>query len=436
MQVINRFIIPFILAIVVLSASNLHWSSRFYKGIIGSDGKGYYAYLPAVFIYHDLHFNFADSIEVKYSGRNSYYDYRAEIDHACIDRYFAGTAVAWLPFFLVAHGLSWLLGYPLDGYSFYYQIMVNIAAIFYLFVFMLYLRKLMRLYAVSATNQSIVLVSFVFGTNLFYYTNVEPSMSHVYSLAFITMFLYYARVYLATPNGRQLLFCGLLLGMIMLIRPQNGLIVLALPFMADDRFHFLSALRALLSHKKHLLAAAAATLLICSVQLILYKIETGRFWVDSYPGERFFWTEPEIANILFSYYRGFFVYTPLAFLSLGGLYVVWKQSPFRALSFIAFFGVLTYFLSAWWSWSYGGGFGLRAYVEFYPLFALLLAAALENLRGVFRTGFIVLVFLCVVICQIQTYQYRYDYETWSAMTGKRYWEVFLRIGKRPGGAGI
>jgi hypothetical protein len=126
-----------------------------------------------------------------------------------------------------------------------------------------------------------------------------------------------------------------------------------------------------------------------------------------------------------------FVYTPLTFISLAGLYFLWKQNRFRALSFGLFFAVLTYFLSAWWSWSYGGGFGLRAYIEFYPLFALLLAAVLDNLRGLSRSLFVVLIFLCVVVCQVQTYQYRYDYATWSSMSKKRYWEVFMKVGKRP-----
>jgi hypothetical protein len=301
MRLVHRFVIPFILAIVVLSASNLNWNARYYKNIILSDGKGYYAYLPAVFIYRDLHFNFADSVEVQYYNKNTFYDYRAEVNNICIDRYFSGTAIAMAPFFFMAHGLSWLLGRPMDGYSMFYAIAVNIAAIAYLMLFLIYLKKLLRLFAVPESTQSIVLPAFVFGTNVFYYTNIEPSMSHVYSLAFITMFLYQIRRYLTGPSVRQLLYSALLLGMIMLIRPQNLLICLAIPFLADSREQLWRGIRFAFSRMQYAAASIGLVALICSVQLLLYKLETGRFLVDSYPGERFFWLEPEIANILFSY---------------------------------------------------------------------------------------------------------------------------------------
>jgi hypothetical protein len=427
MRFIHRYILPLILAIVVISASNLHFGKQFYRGIILSDGKGYYAYLPAVFIYHDLHFQFFDAIEVKYYDKNTWYDYRAEMGNICFDRYFAGTAVAMAPFFFIGHGLSYLFGKPMDGYSYYYAVMVNLAAIFYLFLFLLYLRKLLRLYGVSPPHQSLVLVSFAFGTNLFYYTNVEPSMSHVYSAAFITAFLYHARKYFLEPDQRRLLYGAGLLGMILLIRPQNVVVCLALPFMAGGLWPLAGGFLTALKRIKALLAGIAIIMAICSIQLILYKLETGHFWVYPYPGERFFWLEPEIGNILFSYYRGFFVYTPLAFISLGGLYYLWKQDRFRFWSFLLFFGILTYILSSWWSWSYGGCFGLRAYVEFYGLFALLAALVLEHSKPAFRNVYMVLMFLCIVVCQVQTFQYRHNYTYWNDMSAKRYWRVFMKI---------
>ena len=34
--------------------------------MINGDGKGYYAYLPAIFIYKDLQFNFQEKIDYQY----------------------------------------------------------------------------------------------------------------------------------------------------------------------------------------------------------------------------------------------------------------------------------------------------------------------------------------------------------------------------------
>jgi len=41
---------------------------------ISSDGKGYYAYLPAIFIYHDLQFQFVEQYETKYYNEENKVD--------------------------------------------------------------------------------------------------------------------------------------------------------------------------------------------------------------------------------------------------------------------------------------------------------------------------------------------------------------------------
>jgi hypothetical protein len=55
-----------VLLFQLLYSSNVNWGKNRWKDIISSDGKGYYAYLPAFFIYDDMHFTFQDSIEKKY----------------------------------------------------------------------------------------------------------------------------------------------------------------------------------------------------------------------------------------------------------------------------------------------------------------------------------------------------------------------------------
>jgi hypothetical protein len=120
-----------IILIVTVVSSNLNWEKEDWKGIIESDGKGYYAYLPAIFIYQDLNFGFFESIEEdKYYDENLYYDYRSHANGQVIDKYYCGTALLESPFFLIAHLFSYLLDYELDGYSILYPISINISAIF------------------------------------------------------------------------------------------------------------------------------------------------------------------------------------------------------------------------------------------------------------------------------------------------------------------
>jgi hypothetical protein len=140
--------------------------------------------------------------------------------------------LAQLPFFLVAHFVSHTGNADADGYSKPYMIAVNLAALFYLFLGLLYLKRTMASFQISEKITSIILIASVFGTNLFYYSISESGMSHVYSFAFISMFFFYTRQYFAAFQPKYLLFLSLLLGIIVLIRPVNGLILLILPFAA------------------------------------------------------------------------------------------------------------------------------------------------------------------------------------------------------------
>ena len=86
--------------------------------------------MPAVVVYQD--FDFFDEIErVKYKNASDIYDYRKEHSGFYINKYYCGTAVVLVPFCLIAHWLSILLGYDLDGYSYLCAIFQTIGAVFY-----------------------------------------------------------------------------------------------------------------------------------------------------------------------------------------------------------------------------------------------------------------------------------------------------------------
>jgi hypothetical protein len=167
---------------------------------------------------------------------------------------------------------------------------------------------------------------------------------------------------------------------------------------------------------------------VLSIQAWIYFIQTGHLWVYSYGEERFYFDQPRILAILFSYRKGLFLYTPLLFISLAGFVFLWRRSRFSTISLFMFLFMVTYILSSWWMWYYGGSFSSRVYIEFFALFALLLGISLEGIHNSFsKKLFITLMILLTIICQIQTYQYRYYQIHWSDMTKERYWEVFMRI---------
>ena len=63
-----------------------------------------------------------------------------------------GLALLLLPFFLIAHLLSYFLSYPMDGYSLLYQYAISIAALFYLWLGCKYLMRLVTKSGATSQN--------------------------------------------------------------------------------------------------------------------------------------------------------------------------------------------------------------------------------------------------------------------------------------------
>lgn len=415
--------------IVTIVSSNLNFGPKNWTNIIEADAKGYYAYLPAVFIYNDLNYGFFETVEnTKYYSEDRYFHYRFEYNGRMVNKYYAGTAVLQIPFFLVGHLWASWSGYDTDGYSRPYWIMINIAAILYLILGLVFLSKTLTYFGSKPWLIALTLAALTFGTNIFYYTVREPGMSHIYSFAMVNIFIYQVLSFVKDRQASRVVAIAVLLALIVLIRPVNGLVVLALPFLAGNFSTLLHRVKDLFTRPGSLLLAVILACCIVGIQLLIYKASSGDYMIYSYGDEGFNWANPHFFDILFSYKKGLFLYTPLVFLSLVGFPFLFRKSRFRGASLLLFLIVLTYVLSSWHSWWYGGSFSSRVYIEYLPFFAILLAFALDNIRLKWaKSVYITLIFALVVVCQIQTYQYRYHQIHWSQMDKEKYWDVFLRI---------
>jgi hypothetical protein len=328
----------------------------------------------------------------------------------------------------MAHYLSSLFGYDADGFSKLYPLFVNLAALFYLFLGLFFLRKTLKLYACSEFSISFSLLVALFGTNLFYYCVVEPGMSHVFSFGLISAFLYLGKSYFIYFNQKYLLRSLILLGMIVLIRPTNGLIVLSVPFLAGSVSVLKTGISKALHAPLNLGLGVFLFAIIASIQLIIYKISTGSFFVYSYGDEHFNFAEPHLLDLFFSYKKGLFLYTPLYLVSLWGCYFMWKRNGYEFITFVAFLFIVSYILSSWWMWYYGGSFSSRVFVDYISVFMIGLGIALTQMHSKFqRLSVGIILSSLILICQFQTYQYRYYIIHWSDMNKERYWDVFLRV---------
>ncbi|MEW6468714.1 MAG: hypothetical protein AB1458_07305 [Bacteroidota bacterium] len=420
--------IVYLLCFLFLKTGDNPWERA-----IDSDGKGYYAYLPALFIYHDLEYNFVESYERKYypPDGSRFKDFRYEYKGERVNKTFSGLAILWLPFFLLAHTFSYLAGFETDGYSAPYQYAIALAALFYLWLGLKLLYRLLLRFEVPAIVSAFILFCFAFGTNLFYFTIHVPSFTHVYNFTLITAFAWCLLNLLHRDHTKWLIWSSLLLGLITAIRPTNGIIALVLPFLAGSPAGTIAFLRENFLKIQRFLAASLPAMLVLAIPVLLWYLQTGYFFVYSYGDEKFDFSDPEIINNLFSYRKGLFVYTPLAFIAVLGLIPLFRQNIFRFAVMSALLFVIVYVISSWWCWWYGASFGQRAYIDYFSLFALLLGILFASVSGKkWRVILFACCLLTVPLNLIQTYQHKKGIVPDDKVTAEIYWDNFLQLEQR------
>lgn len=394
---------------------------------ISADGIGYYEYLPSIFIHKDLsRKDIPIQLEHSKYKRIKDLDMYVDFNDRWVNKYPAGTALLQSPFFLTTLVFTERTGNADDGYQLAFQKSVFYAALFYLLLSLIFFKLLLKSYAVSPIVIVLSQIILVFATSVLNYVNFEAAFSHVYSLFALSAFLYVARIYFTKKKLSYFIWACVFLGLIFILRQVNILIFFFLPFIAGSWTTFREGVVLIIKEKKQLIKGIVLFFAIAGIQFYLWYLQTGHFWVYSYQGESFDFTHPEIFNILFSYKKGLFVYTPVLLVGmLGVLYFAFKKDYFLFGTWMIFFGLLTYILSSWWSWYYGCSYGLRAYIDYYPIFFIPFALLLDQINKKMGIALALITFLTIPISVIQTYQYKEYILHWIDMDKEKFWKVFL-----------
>jgi hypothetical protein len=418
----SKVVIGLLIVICVWNGKNVDTWGR--DKVIDNDVVSYYAYLPAGIIFHDLNFSFIKDLPSGFSGKIWV---GTAPNGKPILRMTMGLAFLWLPFFLVAHLYSKIMGIEALGYSWPYSLSIFAATIFYLFIGLLFLRKiLLKYFSELITGITILLV--VLATNLMYYAVSEPGMSHVYSFSLITIFLYTTFKWVDRPTVLLSVILGLLAGLIVLIRPVNGLVLVFPALISINSFS--EFYQRLAIRWKYIAFAGIAAILITTPQLIYWKMQTGHLFFNSYMDQgRFYFANPHVLDGLFSFRKGWFIYTPVMLFSMVGLFFMKQYIAGYSKAIIVFLVLFIYVIFSWWCWWYGGSFGSRPMVETYGLMAIPLAAFLAafSKKAVWQQGVIgLMLVLMIYLNQIQMNQYRTSLLHWDSMTRKAYFSIFLK----------
>lgn len=382
-----------------------------YKEIISSDGKGYYQYLPSLFIDHNL-----DSQTPDYRFINE------TIDGKGYNKYFVGTSLLMAPFFGLANVIALFTDDIATGYSPVYHIMISLAGLSYLLLGLIFMLKLFRLIGFNEWIIVTCLIAAVFGTNLFSYGVLMPSMSHIYSFFAISGFLYFYKAFFIHQKVSYHYWGLLFLVLVVLIRPINGIILFSLPILADSwKSIFLTFKKHILNPKAILFSFCIASLLL--IQPIIWYIQTGSFILWNYKGEGFYFLSPFLSDFLFSFRKGWLIYTPIVSIAIAGLYFWFKKDKQKPFYYLVLLLIIVYVMSSWWCWYYGPSFSQRPMVEFYSFifipFAFILASKLRYIIIGLSIAFISLNL-------IQNYQYQYNIISSWDMDWEKYKYTFLK----------
>ncbi|MDP6625826.1 MAG: hypothetical protein QGG87_05160, partial [Nitrospinota bacterium] len=319
--------------------------------------------------------------------------------------YAIGSALLWLPFFLVGHIIAHVylsLGYPVitDGYSFPYLAMTGIGSATYLFLGIIILYDFLRNY--FSRWVALVTVNVVWlGTFLPFYAFIRSRMAHANEF-FMTCLLLYAWFYIRKRADVPvyLFLFGILAGFFCVVRLNDSplLIFFAIDFLAILYSKY--KLREIAAVKKILKGAAAFAVIfviVFSIPFVCAKIVWGDHFAISgieqtTEGENdkvitpfaklqriFEKTEKEnLWNFFLSKNKGLFISSPFWLLALIGMYFFWRREKrwgsivLIGLSFPVIFNIV--------HTSTGMEYGIRRTTPALPFLAFGFAALFEYTR--------------------------------------------------------
>lgn len=401
-----------------------NWEDDSHK-IIQHDVNILYHYLPAFFIYDDMSYAYLSEADSVVQAQTWL---RQSENGGLVAKMTCGAAIMYSPFFLIGHQAAKIKGLPANGYSWIYHYWITIGAIIYALLALFILRGVLLRY-VSDWVAALVLTGLFMGTNLFYYTLVESGMTHVYSFFLFSLLLWLSVRWHDRITWGSTLGLGLVLGLIILIRPTNALVGIVPLLFGVTRISELGhKLKRILAHWPKLLAAGILAFGVLCVQLVYWKSATGDWVYYSYTDEGFFFSNPHAIDGLFSYRKGLFIYTPLMLAAFAGFFFVWKYLQAFFWPLVCFTILNIYVVFSWWCWWYGGSFGSRALIESYALWCIPLALLLQQIwRQTYWRKALVTIFMAgfIYLNLTQTRQYRITLIHWDSMTKAAYWEVFL-----------
>jgi len=376
------------------------------------DVLGYYIHLPAMFIYKDYglsDINWIHRLLELYPLTGSLYQISTGPEGNPIFFFLMGVSLFYLPWFLIAHLLATFSGYTADGFSLPYQYTLAIGAITYTILGLVYLRKILLNFFTDRIT-TIVMIILVLGTNYLHFMTVKNLETANILFLMVTLITWNTIQWHKHFKIKNLLAIAVFIVLTALAKPSEVLVLL-IPFFwgVFNRETFRQKLRLIGKYRNQFISAIIAGLIVALPQMIYWYSETGYILYDSYknPGVGLDLATPHIVNVLFSFKKGWFIYTPVMIFSVIGFVQLYRKDKGVFVPVLAYSLVAFYILSSWTEWWYGASYSIRPMITLYPLLAITLGSFIEMVskkRILVKTLFAVFTVFFIVLNLFQTWQ--------------------------------
>ena len=416
------FVIAFVTAFLII---------RFPQYVFTYDNLGFYYYLPNLFIYKNFaHIDMPtlEQINDQYSLTYTFYQFSKVESGNIVNRFPIGLAILISPFFIIGHLIALLTAFPADGFSLPYQWAILSSGICYSFIGFYFARKLLRFYFDDKITAIILLVFFM-GTNIFLFVALGNHFPHVYLFTLYILLIYFTILWHKKRKKKYAVWLGILLGLIVTARYSEVFAIFIPLFWGVYNRKTLEEKFVLLKCEyKQVIWLVVLGLLAVFPQILYWWSATGSpvyfGYDDAGSGLNLF--SPRFAWVLFSYRKGWLLYSPLMALSLVGFYFLWKKQKEAFWPLLLYF-FITFYLIA--SFSTLVSYGFRAFIHTYAILLLPFGYSISYLlqqKKWILIGCGVLILGISYINIFQAWQFRTGVLHGHSMTKAYYWRVFLK----------
>ncbi|MBI3133474.1 MAG: hypothetical protein HYZ14_02255 [Bacteroidetes bacterium] len=403
--------------------------------ILSWDILAHYIYLPLAFDQHNLVMHnaaYLEQVNETYHVTPVLYQFVETPDGRLFSKCTAGWALLQLPFYLVAEVWAHLAGVKTDGFTYPYQVMMYFGSWFYAMLGLIFTRKILR-HFFSDIYTALLLLLLVFGTNLFFMYYSSVGQSNHFALFAAALLVWRIICFYKNQTTLNAIYVGAAWALLVLIRPPDGIIGLLFFFWNVTSWQsFKEQLTWFFKTHRRITVVVGVTFFVLFLpQMIYWYFSAGSLLLNSYSnnnGEGLDFFDPYLVEFLFSFRKGWLLYTPLMIFAFAGAVVMIRKSKQgRAFSLIAF--LFLYVIASWTCWWYGSSFSSRAAIDMYPLCIVFIGFALQGLFTSLRRKIVTVISVTLLACLnlVQTYQASQDILDLSFMTRAYYTSTFLQL---------